>query len=77
MTQEKNPRHDPCERGRLSRRSLFAGAGAAGALAATAVVLPESSLPPQTAAASPEGESEEGRYRLSAHVLRYYQTARV
>ncbi|MFM8766484.1 MAG: formate dehydrogenase [Rubrivivax sp.] len=77
MTQDASSHREPQEHGQLSRRTLFAGAGAVGALAATAVVLRESSLPPQAQAASPEGEPHEGRYRLSAHVLRYDQTARV
>ena len=62
----------------LSRRRLFAGAGTAGAVAAVASVLP--ALRPEPApvaaatAAAPEGG---GGYQLSAHVQRYYQTAKV
>ncbi len=62
----------------LSRRRLFAGAGTVGALAAVAAVLPRPSAapvePPQAEAAPAEGTPG---YRASAHVLRYYQTARV
>jgi len=62
----------------LSRRGIFAGAGAAGALAAVAVVAPR--LEPAAAQAAPEAErtaEADGRYQLTEHVNRYYQTARV
>jgi hypothetical protein len=63
----------------LSRRRVFAGAGAAGALAAAAVALP---LAPRDAANAATTEpapkdDAQGRYQLSAHVQRYYQTAKV
>lgn len=62
----------------LSRRRLFAGAGTAGAIAAVAAVMPrapaEAPERPQAEAASAEAAPG---YRASAHVLRYYQTARV
>ncbi|TDM09801.1 MAG: formate dehydrogenase [Ideonella sp. MAG2] len=62
----------------LSRRTVFAGAGAVGALAAAVAVLPKASPPaeaePVAAAAQPD--DAEG-YRLTAHIQRYYQTARV
>lgn len=60
----------------LKRRTLFAGVGAAGALAATAAVLPRVQPAPadvaQTKALDPDGG-----YQLTEHVERYYQTARV
>ncbi len=61
---------------RLSRRTLFAGAGTAGALAAAATLLPAR---PQPAAATPAQEPPErgGGYQLSEHVKRYYQSTRV
>ena len=62
----------------VSRRRLFAGAGTAGALAAVASVLPLQ--PGATAAieASPKLAPEAGGgYQLTAHVQRYYQTAKV
>ncbi|MDO9094132.1 MAG: formate dehydrogenase [Rubrivivax sp.] len=60
----------------LSRRTLFAGAGAAGALAAAAAVLPLSQqATPVVAALAPDAAT--GGYQLTEHVLRYYQTARV
>jgi hypothetical protein len=62
---------------RLSRRLVFAGAGTAGALAAAAAMLPKAPEPPvpDTAAAPPD--SDQGRYQVTQHVLRYYQTAKV
>ena len=62
----------------VSRRRLFAGAGTAGALAAVAAALPL--LPPATpvAADAPKAAPDAGGgYQLTAHVQRYYQTARV
>jgi hypothetical protein len=63
----------------VSRRKLFAGVGTAGALAATAVALPLVQVPETSTAKEPaEGSSSQGGgYRLSAHVQRYYQTAKV
>jgi hypothetical protein len=62
---------------KLSRRTLFAGAGTAGAIAAAATLLP--GAVPETAVA-PEASkppANGGGYRLSEHVKRYYQTTRV
>ena len=64
---------------RLSRRRLFAGAGTAGALVAVAVALP--ALKPAEDAAvatSPKSAPDKGGgYRVTQHVLDYYQTTRV
>lgn len=62
----------------LSRRRVFAGAGTAGALAAAATLLPlgEATAPAADTAAAPPAE-DDGRYQLTQHVLRYYQTTRV
>ena len=64
---------------RLSRRRLFAGAGTAGALAAVAVALP--ALKPAEDAAvatSPKPAPDKGGgYRVTQHVLDYYQTTRI
>jgi hypothetical protein len=62
----------------LGRRSLLAGAGVAvtaGAVAAVVARRPADPAP-QAAAAPRRDEASEG-YRLSAHVLRYYETIRV
>ena len=63
--------------GPLSRRTLFAGAGTVGALAAAASVIPlaKSSAPVAAAAVAPA--VSDGGYQLTEHVQRYYQTARV
>ncbi len=67
------------EAAQLSRRRVFAGAGAAGALAAAAVVVPAVRQPDIVAASTPAPPADDthGRYRLSEHVQRYYQTAKV
>jgi hypothetical protein len=63
----------------LSRRTVFAGAGAAGALAAAAVVLPgaEQAVAVRTAGAQPGKPDPSGGYQLTEHVKQYYATARV
>jgi hypothetical protein len=62
----------------LNRRHVFAGAGAVGALAAAAAVLPlaKTAAPDEKTAAAP-ADGGKGGYQLTEHVLRYYQTARV
>jgi hypothetical protein len=61
----------------VSRRTLFAGAGTAGALAAAALLPSTPAQPPVTAAQAALEGGEDGRYRATAHVMRYYQTAKV
>ncbi len=61
-----------------SRRGLLAGAGAAGAAVVAVAALPKSPAVPVAAApAVPAAADEAGGYRLTAHVQRYYQTAKV
>jgi hypothetical protein len=62
----------------LHRRTMLAGAGGVGALAAAAVMLPavRQDAPPQQPKASPPADTAAG-YRLSEHVKRYYATTRV
>jgi hypothetical protein len=62
---------------KLSRRTVFAGAGTAGALAAVAAVLPKAPVDAPAAAATAQPEADKGGYQVTQHVLRYYQTARV
>jgi hypothetical protein len=55
---------------------LFAGVGTAGALAVAAKAMPRA----QDAVPTPreaDVAQEQGGYRLTPHVLRYYQTAKV
>jgi lipoprotein-anchoring transpeptidase ErfK/SrfK len=68
----------PSSTSKLSRRTLFAGAGTAGALAAAVSVMPSvQSLavsPVPVATVKPE---KGGGYALSEHVKQYYKTALV
>lgn len=61
---------------KLSRRTLFAGAGTVGAVATATSLLPQiQDLAPQaTQKAKPE---RGGGYELSEHVKRYYKTTLV
>jgi len=62
---------------KLSRRTLFAGAGTATALAAAATLLPQAT---QDAAGLPESKqppAKGGGYQLTDHVKRYYKTTLV
>jgi hypothetical protein len=62
----------------LSRRGMLVGAGVAGAAAVAATAIPRAARPPVAAEApTPAAPEGGGGYRLSAHVMRYYQTARV
>ena len=62
---------------RLSRRTLFAGAGTAGALAAAATLLPRALQEDQPAPQAKEPPAKGGGYQLTEHVKRYYQTTLV
>lgn len=61
----------------VTRRRLFAGAGAAGALAATAAALPLVRPTEPVAGPAPAQPDPQGGYQVTQHVLRYYQTAKV
>lgn len=61
---------------KLSRRTVFAGAGAVGAMATAAALLPRQAATPVAAAPQPEPDAQSG-YQVTQHVLRYYQTAKV
>lgn len=68
----------PASPSKLSRRTLFAGAGTAGALAAAVSVLPAvKSVPEAALAAAPAKPERGGGYALSEHVKQYYKTAHV
>lgn len=62
----------------LARRTVLAGAGTVGALAAAAALLPARQATDQSpdAAASKASDDRPG-YRLTEHVMQYYRTARV
>ncbi len=59
---------------KLSRRTLFAGAGTAGAIAAATTLLPQVVQPIAATPDTHEPPAKGGGYRLSEHVKRYYQT---
>ncbi|OYU44734.1 MAG: formate dehydrogenase [Burkholderiales bacterium PBB4] len=62
----------------LSRRTLFAGAGTAGALAAVVSLSATPQAIPEAQTAEPKPPPEKGGgYSLSEHVKRYYRTTRV
>ena len=62
---------------KLSRRTLFAGAGTVGALAAAASLVPAArEALPETAVVQDPPERG-GGYSLSEHVKRYYRTTRL
>jgi hypothetical protein len=63
---------------KLSRRTVFAGASTAGALAAAVALLPRAE-PAAVASAEPLKPAPDagGGYQETPHVLRYYQTTRV
>lgn len=63
----------------VARRSLLAGAGTVGALAAAATLLPARKPTPTPSAESVQTASADDHsgYRLTEHVKQYYRTARV
>ena len=71
----------PAPNSALSRRTVFAGAAGAGALATAAVLLPTAEKAAlQTAGAGGPAKpdaSSKGGYQLTDHVKQYYATARV
>ncbi len=67
---------DPVQN-KLSRRKVFAGAGAAGALATVAVALPMVKQKTEAAVAADAPARRQGDgYQVTDHVKQYYQTAR-
>ena len=61
-------------RSKLSRRSLFAGAGTVGAAAAAVALMPGAVIEPTPAATPREAPAKGGGYHLSEHVTQYYKT---
>lgn len=62
---------------KLSRRTLFAGVGTLGAVAATVGLLPTAQTVAHTPALPKVMPERGGGYALSEHVKQYYKTARV
>ncbi len=69
MSESKQPQ--------LSRRRVFAGMGAAGALAGAAVLASRTEQAAPVAEAPKPAPEAGGGYQLTEHVMRYYQTAKV
>lgn len=68
----------PASPSKWSRRTLFATAGTAGALAAAVSVLPAlKSVPDVALSTEPVKPERGGGYALSEHVKQYYKTAHV
>ncbi len=61
----------------ISRRTLFAGAGTVGAIAAAASVMPVGVLTPGDEPQVKEPPAKGGGYHLSEHVKHYYRTTLV
>lgn len=60
---------------KLSRRTLFAGVGTAGAVAAAATLLPRTVQQPSETVAEPKPAPEKGGgYQVTEHVKRYYKS---
>jgi len=68
---------DPAPSRSLNRRSLFAGAGTLGAVAAAATLLPATPAPEAQAAPELPKPERGGGYSLSEHVQHYYKTTRI
>jgi len=62
---------------KLSRRTLFAGAGTVGAVAATVGLLPTAQTVAQAPVVPTVKPERGGGYALSEHVKQYYKTTRV
>ncbi len=62
---------------KLSRRTLFAGAGTAGAIAAAATLLPGAVRETTPVPELKEPPAKGGGYQLTDHVKRYYKTTLV
>ena len=62
---------------KLSRRTLFAGAGSVGALGAVATLLPGAASVTAQAPHLKTMPERGGGYQLSEHVKRYYKTTLV
>lgn len=59
---------------KLSRRSVFVGAGAVGAVAAAATLLPHAVPQDAPAADAKQPPARGGGYQLTEHVKQYYKT---
>ncbi len=60
-----------------ARRTVLAGAAGAGALATAATLLPTAAKAPAGASGAKPADDSAAGYRMTEHVKRYYQTARI
>lgn len=72
MSKSQRPEQAP-----LSRRTLFAGAGTLGAVAAAAALIPRVPMEAPAAPVARPVPTHGGGYSLTDHVQHYYKTARV
>jgi hypothetical protein len=63
--------------GKLSRRTLFAGAGVAGAVASVASLMPAAQPAEQVTQEPKVAPAKGGGYHLSEHVKRYFKTTQI
>ena len=63
--------------GKLSRRTLFAGAGTAGAVATVASLMPAVKPLEQVGPEPRVAPAKGGGYHLSEHVKRYFKTTQI
>ena len=76
-THSKAPAGTPeSSKPRVGRRSLVAGAGVAGVAAVAAYALHRGAVEAPLAAAGKAASAEGEGYRLTPHVLRYYETTK-
>lgn len=62
-------------RNKIGRRSFFAGLGLAAGAGVVAKLLPAS--PPSSPQDSASQKPQDGRYRLSEHIKKYYRTTAI
>ena len=66
----------PLDAGRLDRRTVVVGAGVAGAAALAAHTLGRAGIDAPAEAPASVASTEGAGYRLTPHVLRYYETTK-
>jgi hypothetical protein len=72
---ETNPKTTP--KTTMSRRTVFAGAGAVGAIGAIAAATSLPGIAPSPEKTAEARHDTTGGYQLTDHVKRYYATARI
>lgn len=62
---------------KISRRTMFAGAGTIGAIAAAATIAPRVLQEPDAEPEPKKAPEKGGGYQLTEHVKRYYKSTRL